>query len=106
MTETEIANDAFNYSDDEEGIIAVSYDCDGLPYIVSDDFNLLDDHLQRKWHDQVYEHIQYLWKYIVDYSEENGLNILDKGKYVDFLRFVAKHSHKFPSKWPSSFVDL
>ena len=31
----------------------VLFDCDGLPYVVPEDENLLADHFQQKWMDQI-----------------------------------------------------
>tara|TARA_Y100000591_G_scaffold315727_1_gene323630 strand:- start:681 stop:977 length:297 start_codon:yes stop_codon:yes gene_type:complete len=94
-----LKTDIDNFSDEEEEEPLVHYDCDGMPYIASmTDFNL-KSHFQEKWANQQYEHVQHMWKFIQDYTIENGLPMLENAKYIDFLRFVAHFSYKFPSEY-------
>ena len=80
----------------ESDLQPIAYDCDNLPYIVTEDFGLLTDHFQRKWMDQVDEHLVFLWEFIKNYTNENNLPILEHAKFVDFIHFVARTSIKFP----------
>ena len=96
-----IKKDIDNYSEEEdaEEEPIVRYDCDGLPYISSmTDFNL-NSHFQNKWVEQQTKHIQYMWEIIINYCTENGLPMLENAKYINFLRFVADFSYKFPSDY-------
>ena len=87
----------YNYEEEEEREITnIAYDCDGLPYVITEDHNLLTDHFQRKWIDQVEGHIQFLWTYIQNYVYEHELPVLENAKYIDFLRYVSTHSIKYP----------
>ena len=87
----------FNYEEDDEYEIEhVAYDCDGLPYLITEDSNLLMDHFQTKWKDQVENHIIYLWEFMQEYIYANQLPILENAKYIDFLHFICRSSIKYP----------
>tara|TARA_B100001113_G_C20930068_1_gene543985 strand:+ start:191 stop:496 length:306 start_codon:yes stop_codon:yes gene_type:complete len=74
----------------------VAYDCDGLPYVIPEDSNLLTDHFQSKWRDQVEDDVIFLWKYIQNYVYDHQLPILENAKYIDFLHFICRNSIKYP----------
>lgn len=79
---------------EDDDLESIGYDCDGLPYIRPDEYNLLVDPTQKVWYRQVDDHIMKMWKDMQAHIKDNELALLEKCTFADFVVFISRYSMK------------
>ena len=84
--------------EDEEdyNINFITYDSDGLPCILPDEYNLSANETRKKWYDQVDEHIVCIWKEMQTYIRSSEIPVLENCTFPEFVSFICRHSYKIP----------